>query len=137
MDPKPAEQPPALLQPPAAPPPPSPALGRQTFLGRGVTIRGQIVASEDLFIDGVIEAPIHCKSHSITFGPNSRIAGNVEAKSVDVRGEMEGDIRADQSVHIGRGALVTGSVRAQSVQLDPSARVRVQLLVGMGPETSK
>lgn len=136
VEPKPVDEPPAPRRP-ASPPPPPPAMARQTVLGKGVTIRGQIFAAEDLFIDGVVQAPIVCKEHSITLGPNSRVAGNIEAKSVELRGEVEGELRANESIHIGPGALVSGSVRAQSVQIDRSARVRAQLFVGEGLEGSK
>ncbi len=119
---------------PAAPLLP-PALLRQTVLGKGVTIRGQIFAAEDLFIDGVVQAPITCKEHSVTLGHNSRVTGNIEAKAVELRGEVEGELRANESIRIGPGAIVSGSVRSQSVQIDPSARVRAQLFVGDVPNS--
>ena len=118
-----------------SPPPGSPPLARQTVLGKGVTIKGQIFAAEDMLIDGLVHAPIVCREHTVTLGANGRISGNIEAKSLELRGEVEGEIRANESVHICAGSLVTGAVRAQSVQIDRSARVRAQLIIGEGQES--
>jgi cytoskeletal protein CcmA (bactofilin family) len=108
-----------------------------TVLGKGVAIRGQIFSGEDMLIDGVIQAPIVCKDHAVALGPNSKVAGNIEARNIELRGEIEGDVRAHESIHICSGSLVAGSVTAQAVQIERSARVRAQLFVGDMAEEAK
>jgi len=106
-------------------------------LTQGVTVRGIIRASEDLVVDGLVQADIVCAEFAVTLGPNSRVAGKLEANSIELHGVFDGELLAHSSVHIGPGSTAKGSVTAASVQIDPGSRVRAHLLVGENPDGSR
>lgn len=66
------------------PAPLSPA--RQTLLGKGLTINGQVftaeyvLTAEDVPMDGIVQTPFICKEHSVTRGRDRRVVGCIEAK---------------------------------------------------------
>lgn len=91
-----------------------------SLIGGDVTVRGDIEAGTDLHIDGAIEGGIVCAA--LVQGPESRIRGNVTAKSVRIAGTVEGAIVTEELVVEG-SARITGDVTYQSISIAPGGRI--------------
>ncbi len=86
-------------------------------IGQSVQIEGELTGQEDLVIDGKIDGKITLEGHHLTVGPNGRIHAEVHAKSVQVNGEVSGNIVADDKVEISSTGSVLGDITAPRVAL--------------------
>ncbi len=86
-------------------------------IGQSVQIEGELTGQEDLVIDGKIDGKIVLDGHHLTVGPNGRIHAEVHAKSVQVNGEVSGNILADDKVEISPSGSVLGDITAPRVAL--------------------
>lgn len=91
--------------------------GREASIGQSVKIKGELTGNEDLTIDGTIDGRIVLKGHHLTIGPNGHITADVSAKSVQVNGEISGNINADDKVEIAPSGSVSGDICAPRVAL--------------------
>jgi cytoskeletal protein CcmA (bactofilin family) len=93
-------------------------------LGHTVRIKGDIVAGEDLTIDGFVEGHIEAAGHVVTFAPGSHIVGNVEAAEVNVGGHVEGGILATNRVRVGPDGELEGDIVTNRIAIDEGGRVK-------------
>ena len=93
---------------------------RGTFV-RGLTIKGELVAREDLTIDGVFEGTIDIPGYCLTTGKTSFVNAAVSAGTVSVNGRLDGHITADL-VEVRPGALVTANLLTKQFSLEEGAQ---------------
>ena len=67
-----------------------------SLIGGDVTISGNVTASVDLHVDGVVEGDISCAA--LVQGAESRIIGHVTAQSARLAGLVDGSITAEELV---------------------------------------
>jgi cytoskeletal protein CcmA (bactofilin family) len=83
-----------------------------TTVGPGVFIRGEIVTSEDLTIEGRVDGPVWCDGGAVTIASTATLAGEVVARDITVFGTVDGTLVASEVVDIRPEASVTGRVLA-------------------------
>jgi cytoskeletal protein CcmA (bactofilin family) len=91
-----------------------------TFV-RGLTIKGELVAREDLTIDGVFEGTIDITGYTLTTGTASFVSAAVSAGSVTINGRLDGHITAD-FVELLPGATVTANLLTKQFALEDGAK---------------
>jgi cytoskeletal protein CcmA (bactofilin family) len=89
-------------------------------IGRNIAVRGTVVGEEDVLVEGRIEGSISLAGH-LTVAAEGIVEADVEVDSVEVHGEVIGDISATRAVTIERGARVSGNVRAPRVIINDGA----------------
>lgn len=101
-----------------------------TVIGKSVTINGQISASEDVSVDGVLEGKISLPQSRLTLGPNARIKAEIEAQDVVIYGRVEGNIRATGRIELRESAVLLGDIVASrlSIEENTSIKGKVELL---------
>ena len=110
---------PSPSEPPA---PPRPAgAGKQTAaIGAAMTIKGEIRAQEELFVDGDVEGIL--ESHSLlTVGPNGKVRANIKAREVIVFGSVKGNVDVTDKVAIRDHGSVIGDIRTAGISIDDGA----------------
>lgn len=80
-------------------------------IGKAVYVKGQIIAREDLIVDGQIEGTVEAQEHRITIGPNGRVAATIKARHVIIQGQVTGNVESSEKVEIRNGAKLLGDVR--------------------------
>jgi len=107
-------------------------------IGNQILIRGTLVGEEDLIVEGRVEGAITLAGH-LTVAANGVIEANLDVDSVEVRGEVVGDISAARSITIQEGARVRGNVRAPRVIINDGARFRgsVEMKVDLPDDLAK
>jgi cytoskeletal protein CcmA (bactofilin family) len=93
-------------------------------IGKSVVIKGELMGSEDLTIEGHVEGTIQLRDHVLTIGPNGRIKAQVFAKSVIVLGEVTGNVTASDKVDIRENGSVDGDLIAPRVAIAEGAHFR-------------
>jgi cytoskeletal protein CcmA (bactofilin family) len=83
-------------------------------LGKTLAFKGELSADEDMMLFGRVEGSIH-HSSNLTVGIGGVVVGNIRAKVLTVKGTVEGDIEASESVTIAPTANVSGDVVAPRV----------------------
>jgi len=118
--------------------PPTPARGSETpavtpepnatevmppsggVLSRGVSIKGSVKFRSELLIDGEVEGEIN-STGTLTIGEHARIRGEIRAKSVQVRGAVEGNIFATEYCQLQAGCTLRGDIVAPRLVVDENA----------------
>ena len=87
---------PVNMRPVAAKPAPAaevpverPSHGRASTLGATLRIKGDLVADEDLVIQGQVEGSI-LHTRSLTIGSQGKVRGDIRARRIVVEGSVEG-----------------------------------------------
>jgi cytoskeletal protein CcmA (bactofilin family) len=97
-------------------------VARGSALGATLRFKGDLVADEDLVIQGQVEGSI-LHTRSLTIGAQGRMRGDIRARRIVVEGTVEGNLYALESVNLRRGATVRGDVFSASVAIDDGARL--------------
>jgi cytoskeletal protein CcmA (bactofilin family) len=92
-------------------------------LGPQITVRGTLSGEEDLVVEGRLEGSVSLTGHLIV-AHGGVVKADLEAVSIEVHGEVEGDLAATRSVTIEKGAHVHGNVRAPRVIIHDGAQFR-------------
>lgn len=91
-----------------------------TIIGAGSSIRGDIKINGFTRVDGDLDGNLET-SGNVIIGENSRIRGNVVAKSVTVGGIIQGDIIAEKSVRLLSSSAVIGNIQTHNLIADEDA----------------
>jgi cytoskeletal protein CcmA (bactofilin family) len=98
-------------------------LDPMAHVGHATTIMGDIVAGEDLEIQGTIEGSVRCVDHRVTVASNGTLRATVEAHTVLVIGKITGNVVATELVEIKTGGVIEGDVKAPRVIMNDGAIV--------------
>ena len=98
------------------------ANGGSTFsvLGADVAIKGNVEASADLHVDGVVEGDLACTS--LVQGESSRIEGSIVADAARLAGTIKGTITVRELVIL-RSARIDGDVHYETLTIEQGANV--------------
>jgi cytoskeletal protein CcmA (bactofilin family) len=80
-------------------------------IGKAVYIKGQIIAREDLIVDGQVDGTVEAQEHRITIGPNGRVAATIKGRHIIIQGQVTGNVEGTEKVEIRNGAKLLGDVR--------------------------
>ena len=101
-------------------------------------VRGELSGEEDLTVEGRVEGKIRLEGHHLTIGETGNISAEVVAKTVNVIGQMEGNLYAKEKVEISDSGSLTGDIRSPRVIIADGAKFKgsVDMSGGEGPEGS-
>jgi cytoskeletal protein CcmA (bactofilin family) len=91
------------------------------MIGPTIVIKGTISGDEDLHIEGKVEGTIDLKAHVLSVGSSGRVSADVNAKVVNIDGEVAGDITGNEKVVISKSGNVRGNIVAPRVTLEDGA----------------
>jgi len=111
----PAERMPAAVSSPVG-------ASKGSTLGPTLRFKGDLVADEDLVIQGQVEGSI-LHTRSLTIGAQGRVLGDIRARRIVVEGSVDGNLYALESVSLRSGAVVRGDVFAAAIAVDNGARL--------------
>ena len=95
-----------------------------SVLGSTVRFKGELVADENLMIQGHIEGSIEQKASRLAIGSTGKIKADIHANHVVVEGEVIGDLYATEAVIVEAGACVRGDIFAPRVTLKDGAKFK-------------
>lgn len=90
-------------------------------IGQSIHIEGTLTGNEDLTIDGRVLGKIKLKGHALVIGANGKIEADMSAKTVTIRGEVKGNITADDKIQVTSSGSVKGDLSAPRIALDDGA----------------
>jgi len=93
-------------------------------IGSGLKIRGEIVGSSDMYIDGDVQGKVRVGSGRLTVGPSGRVHADLEGREIIVNGTVVGNLKAADRVQLGSTGSLEGSVVTPRIGIDDGARLR-------------
>lgn len=98
--------------------------GQAAVIGASLTLKGEISGEEDLLIEGALEGTVVLKGSCVTIGQNGSVTGDIHARVISVKGEVNGDLFGGEQVIIQRTGKVRGNVTAPQVCLENGAKLK-------------
>ena len=95
-----------------------------TVLGKSITVRGEIVGSEDLTIDGIVTGSILLTESRLTVGPNAKVTADLQVHDALILGYTEGATTATGRVELRKGSTLLGNVTAARLSIEDGAAMR-------------
>jgi len=95
--------------------------GGPAVLGKSVVVKGQIIAGEDLTIDGEADGTVELQEHRLTVGPNGKVMAAVKAREVVVIGTLHGNVETRDKIQIRKGATLVGDIRTARIEIEDGA----------------
>jgi cytoskeletal protein CcmA (bactofilin family) len=92
-------------------------------IGPRIAIRGNLTGEEDLVIEGRVEGSVSLSGHLVV-AAGAVVEADLEVDTVDVHGQVDGDIVATASIILHEGARVGGNLRAPRVVLNDGAQFK-------------
>jgi cytoskeletal protein CcmA (bactofilin family) len=96
-------------------------MGQAAIIGQSIHIKGELTGNEDLTIDGTVEGNIELKENNLTIGPNGNIKADINAKTVTITGEAQGNVTAFEKVEIKESGKLRGNITAPRVVIADGA----------------
>jgi len=117
--------------------PPAVGTAATSLIARGVTLRGDILFSGALHLDGVVEGSIHADPGSdgvLTISETGRVIGRVEVPQAVINGGVTGNIEVSERLELASLARIDGDVHYQVLEMAAGAQVNGKM-VHRAPQT--
>jgi cytoskeletal protein CcmA (bactofilin family) len=127
---------------PAAPPAPAvavvtpPVAQKASVLGATLRFKGELIADEDLVVEGQVDGSI-LHTRSLTIGGPGHVRGDIRARRVIIEGRVKGNVYALESVALRAGAVLTGDVFARRVAIETGACITGRVDMDNAPAVPK
>ena len=95
-----------------------------TQIGKALKLEADIRGAEDLFIDGEVIGQIELDGKSLTVGPNGRVKADVVAQSVTILGQLDGNVRASDSIELRKTGTFLGNMVTSRIIIEEGAVFR-------------
>jgi cytoskeletal protein CcmA (bactofilin family) len=89
----------------------------------GLFLRGDLRGENDLIIEGRVEGTVTLKRH-LTVEASGVIVADVKTQQITIKGEVRGDMTAEEKVEVHQGARVVGNISAPRVVIADGARFK-------------
>jgi len=96
---------------------------RASVLGPASKVAGDLVADENIEIDGLVEGCVRAKNSRVTVRRDGLVQSQIVARSVRVKGTVRGNVSAEDWVEVKPGGVIRGDVCAPRVVLHDGAIV--------------
>jgi cytoskeletal protein CcmA (bactofilin family) len=103
---------------------------RAAWIGGSILVKGDVVSSEDLVIDGKVEGTIEVGDHNLTIGAGAAVVADLVAKNITISGEVKGDVVGSGTVELKSSAKVEGDINAPKFVMEEGAALRGKVDTG-------
>ncbi len=114
----------AVAPPHAAPTPKTSEPARKAILGPSIQVKGELIGSEDLVIEGKVEGTVRLRDHQLTIGRSAQVQATLEAKMIRIEGTVHGDVQAGDRVELAPGSTLVGDITAPRMLIADGARFK-------------
>ncbi|HLN03264.1 MAG TPA: polymer-forming cytoskeletal protein [Bryobacteraceae bacterium] len=103
-----------------APKAPAPIANSRVTIGASMIIKGDIVSSEEIYVDGEVEGKLDLEQ-GLTVGPHGKVKANIKAREVVVSGDVRGNVVVSEKITIHRNASLIGDIKTAGIVIDDGA----------------
>lgn len=103
---------------------------RANWIGGSVRVKGEVVSTGDLIIDGQVEGTIDLGDHALTIGESASVVADLTAKSVVVSGKVKGNVLSAGLVKLEKTASVEGDITSPKFAMEEGASIHGKVDTG-------
>lgn len=103
---------------------------RASWISGSILVRGDVVSTEDLVIDGQVQGTIELGDRSLTIGPGASVVADLVAKVITVSGQVVGNVMGAARVELKATASVEGDVSAPAFVMEEGANLKGKVDTG-------
>jgi predicted acyltransferase (DUF342 family) len=105
---------------------------RVAWFGRSLILRGDLVASEDLTIDGTFEGTIEATGHAVTvtIGEHAAVKADLVAETIIISGAVVGNVTARGRLDLRASGSVEGTIQAPRFAMAEGAVLQATVKAG-------
>jgi cytoskeletal protein CcmA (bactofilin family) len=100
------------------------------WIGKAITMRGDVICSQDLTIDGAVEGTIEVGQHSLIIGVGASIKADLVGRVVTIGGSITGNVTATEKIDLKATGSIEGDVRTPRFAMAEGAIVRGRVETG-------
>jgi cytoskeletal protein CcmA (bactofilin family) len=93
----------------------------RAWIGGSILVKGDVVSTEDLVIDGQVQGTIELGDHSLTIGSGAAVVADLVAKNITISGQLKGDVVGSGRVELKSSAKVEGDISAPKFVMEEGA----------------
>jgi cytoskeletal protein CcmA (bactofilin family) len=93
-----------------------------TVIGNNITIDGEISGDDTLVVQGTVKGRVALEQ--VIVEADGAIDGDVEVRSIEIFGQLTGNVNARDRVDIRPDGKVTGDLKAPRIQIAEGARFK-------------
>ncbi len=97
--------------------------GNQTIIGKTVTVKGEILGSEQLVVEGTVEGRIMIET-TVLIREGGLVKADVDANNINIAGGVVGNIVVKDKIEIVSGGYVLGDIRTPRLIVNDGASVK-------------
>lgn len=105
-----------------------------TVIGSTARLRGELIATGDVLIEGQIDGAVTAEGSRVTIGSEARVRADITAQHIVVMGKIEGALRAADRVELRAGASVVGDVLSKRFSMEEEAHLQGRVGVASAEE---
>ena|SRR5829696_5187 len=94
---------------------------KAAWISKSILVRGDVVSTEDLVIDGQVQGTIELGDHSLTIGSGASVVADLVAQSITISGDVKGDVVGSAKVELKSSAKVEGDINAPKFVMEEGA----------------
>lgn len=95
-------------------------LGAVNLISSTTSVTGDINTESDIRIDGTLLGNMVTKGRLI-IGPSGKIEGDIQCRSAEVEGQINGKIAVDELLSLKATALFSGDISTGQIMIEPGA----------------
>ena len=106
-----------------------PASVSASIIGSGNTITGDVDAHGDIRVDGTVKGNVSSKA-KVLIGAEGVIEGNIFCREADIMGQVFGNIKTEELLHLKGNAAVSGDIHTAKLLIEPTVSFNGQCHMG-------
>jgi cytoskeletal protein CcmA (bactofilin family) len=104
---------------------------KSAWIGGSILVKGDVVSTEDLMIDGQVQGTIELGDHSLTIGAGAAVIADLVAKNITISGQVKGDVVGSARVELKSSAKVEGDINAPKFVMEEGATLSGKVDTGL------
>jgi cytoskeletal protein CcmA (bactofilin family) len=111
----------SLAEMPTPGPVNSSGTNQYSMIGKSIRIKGEIVASDPLYVYGTVEGSISAPAHRVTVGKDGKVKADISAREVVIMGDVVGNLEGGERVEIRSDGSLIGNMSTRRIFVEEGA----------------
>jgi cytoskeletal protein CcmA (bactofilin family) len=111
----------SLAEMPTPGPVNSSGTNQYSMIGKSIRIKGEITASDPLYVYGSVEGSITAPGHRVTIGKDGTVKADISAREVVIMGDVVGNLEGGERVEIRSDGSLIGNMSTRRIYIEEGA----------------
>jgi cytoskeletal protein CcmA (bactofilin family) len=94
---------------------------KANWIGGSILVKGDVVSTGDLVIDGQVQGTIELGNHSLTIGDKASVTADLKANAITISGQVTGNVMGVARVELKATGRVAGNITAPKFLMEDGA----------------